>query len=428
MIKHINNFRNIGINSSLDPESIRRIRLCNSMSIVGISTAFVVLFYGYFANWSSTSIVLISITVIATFIPPVLNYLNRIISSRISFLMISNGSTIVFSIVFGQAVHFQYFLFALIGLPFIFFGDEIGRKKILCSALGILCFIYLECHFYYFGSLSQVDLSYSNVIRFINDVLVGVMILAQLYFFVDENDHYIKEIEKRSKELKDKNAQLEHFAYIASHDLKEPLRTVNSFIDIIEEEYGVAQDENLSTYFTFIDESLIRMQDMIDGLLNYSQIGKSRNFQNLDLNHLFTEVTTDLGMLIKEKGATIRTGDLPTVFGLKIEMKQLFQNLITNAIKFQRPDNPPVILLSWRELSDCWEFCVTDNGVGITAKKQNEIFQMFTKLHLPSKYEGHGIGLAFCKKIVELHDGEIWVESFTKEGSQFYFTIGKTKK
>lgn len=334
MVKYINNFRNLGIDTSVDKETTQRIRLGNSMSIIGISTAFVVLFYGYFARLPASSILLISIAVISTFIPPILNSFNKTVSARISFLLVANGFTIIFAIIFGPDLHFQYFLFALLGLPLLFFGNEIGRKKLLFSALGIIFFIYIECHFYFFEPFIQIDRSYSNIIRFANDVLIGIMIFTQLYFFVDENDNYIKEINTKSDELEDKNAALEHFAYIASHDLKEPLRTVNSFVDVIKEEYGTTTDKELDTYFVFIEQSLTRMREMINGLLNYSQIGISRNFQRLDLNHLLAEVTEDLEILIKEKKATIQSGDLPTVFCLKVEIKQLFQNLITNAIKF----------------------------------------------------------------------------------------------
>ncbi len=426
MIKPLNNFRNLGINSSLDQETVQRIRIANSMSIFGISTAFIVLFYSSFMNWPRYSILLLIFAVIATFIPPWLNFLNRTVASRISFLLIANVLTVIFSIVFDPSLHFHYFLLSLIGLPFIFFENEIGRSKVFFAALGILLFIFLECSFYFFEPLSPVNFAYSNVIRFINDVLVGMFIFAQFYFFVSENDRYIEEIKTQSNELNDKNTQLEHFAYIASHDLKEPIRTVNSFVDIIKEEYGTRMDENLSTYFAFIDESIIRMQKMNDGLLAYSKIGRSPNFQRVDLNHLIAEVTLDLGKLIDEKKALIHcSSDLPMIYAIRSEIKQLFQSLISNAIKFQSADNPPLIRLSWREEPDFWEFCVADNGIGITGKKQTEIFQMFTKLHLPSKYEGHGIGLAFCKKIVELHHGKIWVASSPEQGSQFYFTIKK---
>ena len=421
----LNDFRNLGIDSMTDRETAQRIRFGSSMFIVGISTSFVVLLYGFLANWPSFFILLVGIATVTTFIPPFLNSFKKTVAARISFLVIANGSTIVFSILFGPALHFHYFLFALLGLPLMFFGKEIGRNKFVWPAMGIIFFIYIECHFYFFEQLIHVKLPYLNVVRFINDVLIGLIILAQYYVFVNENDQYIEEIKEKSKELKNKNAELEHFAYIASHDLNEPIRTVSNFISLVKEKYEFRTDSELDVYFKFIDEGLTRMREMISGLLNYSRIGKSSNFQRLDLDCLLSEVTKDLGLLIKEKKVSIKNNDLPIVYGLKLEIKQLFQNLITNAIKFQRQNLDPEIKITWRDMQDHWGFCVADNGIGIKGKKQKGIFQMFTKLHLSSEYDGHGIGLAFCKKIVELHNGEIWVESSVGNGSQFYFTIRK---
>lgn len=425
MIQRLIDFQNLGIDSTIDRETVQRIRLGNSMSIIGIPTSFVVLLYSLLASWPTSIILLIGSSTVATFIPPILNSFKKTVASRISFLVIANGLTIIFALLFGSALHFHYFLFALLGLPLMLFGKEFGRKKNILPVIGILFFIYIEWHFYYFNFLPSINLPYSDLICFINDVLVGIMILAQYYFFVNENDQYIGEIKEKSKELKDKNTQLEHFAYIASHDLNEPIRTVNSFVDLIRKEYGSPEDKKINTYFRFIDKALVRMQKMIKGLLNYSRIGKSSNFQRLDLDSLLNEITEDLWLLIKEKQVAIKYNDLPTVDCLRLEVKQLFQNLITNAIKFQHPDSKPEINITWRDLPDYWEFCVADNGIGIKDKKKTQIFQMFTKLHLSSEYKGHGIGLAFCKKIVEIHKGKIWVESTPNNGSQFYFTIKK---
>jgi len=137
------------------------------------------------------------------------------------------------------------------------------------------------------------------------------------------------------------------------------------------------------------------------------------------------EIELDLKELILEKNAIIQKSALPTIICLPIEIRQLFQNLISNAIKFQRPESNAVITITYENMPDYWEFCVADNGIGISPKKHKDIFQMFTKLHLPAAYEGHGIGLAFCKEIIEIHEGEIWVESSPGEGSRFYFTIQK---
>jgi len=169
------------------------------------------------------------------------------------------------------------------------------------------------------------------------------------------------------------------------------------------------------------------MRLMIDGLLSYSRIGKSGNLKTVNIRNLINEIETDLGELIKQNSVTIQTDNLCAVNCYALELKQLFQNLIINAIKFKPPDAAPIIKIAQKESSGYWQFCVADNGIGISLEKHKEIFRMFTKLHLPEKYKGHGIGLAFCKKIVEIHQGKIWVESSPGNGSSFYFTIQKIK-
>jgi len=160
-------------------------------------------------------------------------------------------------------------------------------------------------------------------------------------------------------------------------------------------------------------------------ILDYSKIGKSGFFEQININKLVYEVEQDLNELILEKKAVIQKFDLPTIVCLPIEMRQLFQNLISNAIKFQSPESNAIIKITCKYIPGYWKFCVSDNGIGISQKKHKDIFQMFTKLHLSTNYNGHGIGLAFCKEIVETHKGEIWVESSPSDGSRFYFTIQK---
>jgi light-regulated signal transduction histidine kinase (bacteriophytochrome) len=240
-----------------------------------------------------------------------------------------------------------------------------------------------------------------------------------------DRDAATEQIQKKSIELEQKNIQLEHFAYIASHDLNEPLRTIHSFIDIIREEHEDIINEELEIYLNFIQDSLDRMRSMINGLLNYSRIGKSKDFEIIGINNLLVELQEDLNHLIHANKVTLKVPDLPHIYCSRLELKQLFQNLITNAVKFQNSDKFPVIIISYSEQAQHWQFCVSDNGIGIREEKQQEIFNIFTKLHRDSEYEGQGIGLSFCKKIVELHEGEIWVESIPNEGSKFYFTISK---
>ena len=233
-------------------------------------------------------------------------------------------------------------------------------------------------------------------------------------------------LKAQQQRLREKNEQLEYFAYIASHDLNEPLRTIHSFIDVIREDMEDKMEPEVEQHFGFIQKALVRMRTMIDGLLNYSRIGRSDEPQKVDLNEVIEKIRQDLHTTIEDHRATIHLTPMPTILCRRIEIRQLFQNLLTNALKFHRSGVDPEIRISAEEQPTEWEFCVADNGIGIEAEQQNKIFNIFTKLHRRDEYSGHGIGLAFCQKIVETHGGTIRVESEPGAGSRFYFTLPKT--
>ncbi|MFL1897246.1 CHASE3 domain-containing protein [Aquimarina sp. 2-A2] len=225
--------------------------------------------------------------------------------------------------------------------------------------------------------------------------------------------------------LQDKNKELNQFAYIASHDLQEPLRTVDNFITIFEEDYGDKLDEEASGYFNFIYGATERMKNLITGLLNYSRIGRSGKIEAVDLNIILNDIVIDYTSLLDASDAQLKLPKLPTVNGYEIEIKQLFSNLISNAIKFIPKDRQPTIEIKYTEDQMYHIFEIHDNGIGIKPAHINKIFEMFTRLHSTSQYEGKGIGLSFCKKIVELHEGTIKAESELGIGSVFRFTFKK---
>ncbi|WP_298349084.1 sensor histidine kinase [uncultured Dokdonia sp.] len=226
-------------------------------------------------------------------------------------------------------------------------------------------------------------------------------------------------------EMENKNKQLNQFAYIASHDLQEPLRTVDNFIDLFEEDYADKLDGEAATYFGFIKGATSRMKTLITGLLNYSRLGRSGTRSKVELSKLLEEIKIDLGSKIEETNTTITHDNLPVVTGYPVELRQLFSNLITNAIKFTPPERDPKIHISVSSTKLYCKFQVTDNGLGIKKEHLEKVFNMFTRLHSAKDYEGTGIGLAFCQKIVELHKGKISVSSTIGEGSTFTFTLKK---
>ncbi|MBI1226692.1 MAG: hypothetical protein GC192_15770 [Bacteroidetes bacterium] len=258
---------------------------------------------------------------------------------------------------------------------------------------------------------------------------------ADLQKSIEEKEREIdlrKRLEIRNKQLisrlTSKNAELNHFAYIASHDLQEPLRTVNNFIEVFQEDYGDKLGDEAHQYFDFILGATHRMKGLIEGLLNYSRLGKSRGAEMLDLNEILNVTKENLTAAISAKNAEVVVGNLPSLSCMKTETTQLFQNLINNAIKYTAPGVVPKITVSAAEREGEWEFCVADNGIGIPDIQKEKIFNMFSRLHGEGEFQGQGIGLAFCKKIVELHGGRIWVESEPGQGSRFYFTISKKIK
>ena len=232
-------------------------------------------------------------------------------------------------------------------------------------------------------------------------------------------------IESQNKRLQIQNKELEQFSYIASHDLQEPLRTLISFAELLKDEYSGKLDENADIYLNYILQSSGRMQNLVKGLLDYTRIGKERELSKVDCKLLIYQILTDIQLSISECEALITVKELPILNAFAIELRLLFQNLISNALKFRRKGKAPEIEISAEEKENHWLFALKDNGIGIDKNDKDKIFIIFKRLHNRGEYEGTGIGLSHSKKIVELHGGQIWVESNIGEGSTFYFTIPK---
>ncbi len=224
------------------------------------------------------------------------------------------------------------------------------------------------------------------------------------------------------EELKRSNTELEQFAYVASHDLQEPLRMVASFTQLLEKQYKDKLDETAAEYINFAVDGAKRMQNLIKDLLAYSRVtSHNEDFIEIDCEELIEEVIFNLEIIIKDNKAIITRDPLPIIRSDRLQMQQLFQNLIMNAIKYN--DKMPVIHISAQKDGEYWVFGVSDNGIGIDPEHYERIFQVFKRLHSKEEYNGTGIGLAICKRIVERHGGRIWIESELGNGSTFYFTI-----
>ncbi len=229
----------------------------------------------------------------------------------------------------------------------------------------------------------------------------------------------------QATELRRSNQELEQFAYVASHDLQEPLRKVASFCELLEARYGDSLDDRGRQYIGFAVDGAMRMQALINDLLAFSRVGRANDERvPVDLNAIFATATGNLASSIDETGATVTADRLPVVNGDAGLLTLVFQNLIANAIKFRRPDHRPRIEFGVRERGDFWELTCEDNGIGIEPDYADRIFVIFQRLHPKSAYPGTGIGLAMCRKIIEFHGGQIWLDrAGSAPGSRFRFTL-----
>jgi PAS domain S-box-containing protein len=232
----------------------------------------------------------------------------------------------------------------------------------------------------------------------------------------------ITEQKRIEEELARSNAELEQFAYVASHDLQEPLRMVSSYLQLLARRGGDQIDSTCHQYLSFALDGSRRMQTMIEDLLAYSRAGGRAPYQMVDSSDALDAALANLGAALEQSGGTISRGSLPTLRADRTRLVELFQNLVGNAIKFRSAD-PPRVHVSAERRGEEWLFRITDNGIGIDPRYRERIFGLFQRLHTREEYQGSGMGLAICKRIVEHHGGTIWVESNPGAGSTFLFTL-----
>ncbi len=257
----------------------------------------------------------------------------------------------------------------------------------------------------------------------IKDEQGNVVLVVHVSRDISARKHAEEEREQLLRDIARSNKDLEQFASVASHDLKEPLHMVSSYVQLLARKYGGRLDEKADRYIGFAVEGVTRMEKLIEGLLAYSRIGRVARSERLDSSEVFRQALSNLSAAIRESGAVITCDELPPVQGDEIQLLQLFQNILGNAVKYRKAGTAPRVHVSAQAEGDMQRFSVRDNGIGIEPRNYERVFQIFQRLHSYDTYAGAGIGLAVCKRIVERHHGRIWIESAPGSGSTFFFTV-----
>ncbi|OGS36048.1 MAG: hypothetical protein A2293_05940 [Elusimicrobia bacterium RIFOXYB2_FULL_49_7] len=285
--------------------------------------------------------------------------------------------------------------------------------------------IRIIIHFY-----SMLAISYGLVRSFnsarLNEYNITIAIKKELERVEKAENNLMKEIAEKNRieiKLKQSNTELEQFAYVASHDLREPLRMVASYLQLLEKRYKDKLDSDANEFIAFAVDGATRMQNLITDLLTYSRIGAGHMpFTAIQCETVLNKAMKNLEIAIQDKQAKIISDSLPTIMANEGQLIQLFQNLIGNALKFCKDKTPEIHILVKRDETN-YIFGIQDNGIGIASAHQERVFQIFQRLHTREEYEGTGIGLAVCKKIVEKHGGRIWIDSTVGRGTTFWFTL-----
>lgn len=301
------------------------------------------------------------------------------------------------------------------------------RITLIYLIIGIFWILASDKALLIFFDESQIKINYFQTVKgIIYVVITGIIIFLLINSFQNKITKKIDELNELNSMLQKSNKQLEQFAYVASHDLQEPLRMITGFLSQLEKKYNDKLDDRGKQYIHFAVDGAKRMRQIILDLLDYSKVGKEKSKPALiDVNEVVNEVTVLLRNQIISKNASIIYKNLPEITTYRSPLVQVFQNLIGNALKYSKQDVAPIIEITAEELGNKWTFLVKDNGIGIDEEYYEKIFNIFQRLHAKSEHSGTGMGLAIVKKIIEGLGGEIWVASEEGKGSTFYFTISK---
>jgi len=405
---------NLGVNAGLSNREKRTVRLVNQFSatlllLVLASTIFQSSKHLFIEGNIQLNTILFVLTSIPMAFVFYFNYKQKIYFAKFYFVLTQLFFHLTWAVLVGKGHNVEYVLLVFpVGIVILFQDKKTQLLLMAFTVIGFLICYYLQNNFE--PLLPPTKHANIKLPAFII-LLFSAYILTRFYQY---------EVTSAEENLINKNNELEHFARAASHDMKEPLRNISSFSSLIAYRHKEELSPEVAEYIGFIEKSSKRMTSLLSDLLSYATTGNSNeSIENVDLNKVLEETKKDLASKISETKALIESEKLPVIPAYKTSMAQLFQNLINNAIKFQpkTENNTPTIKITAKLIDDYYKIVFEDNGIGIPKEKLKSIFETFNKLHSKSEYDGSGLGLATCKKIVELHQGKIDVQSKLGKGT-----------
>lgn len=414
---------NIGVIDTLDYSEQKKVRLLNQSTLASLMAQFVLIINGLL-DWSYSQFILYGLFLLnLSFL--FFNYKQFFFLSKILFNLIYPIVMAVVIIAYGDGIRGEYafFFFAVTAVIFYKRFWKQAMFILLNFGLYVLTRIYIENY----DSPLAAEVDYIDPFIVFLSALLSIAFLINMFArenfqYVEQTEDLLKAINKKNEDLNMAYNDLERFTYAASHDLKTPLRSIISFIGLMERKVKSKNIDELEEYMLFVKNSARQMHVLIMDILEYSSLNQELEQKEIDLNELIEGIKFNLETIYSDKKIDIQWPDLPKVWGSQVHYTLLFQNLLENGVKYNN-QKVAKILIVFNPLAKCVTFEFKDNGLGIAPEYQEKIFEMFKRLHNVQEYAGTGIGLAICKKITDNLNGEIWVESVPEHGSSFFVRL-----
>lgn len=427
--------RNLGVDEQLDDDTARRLRITNSVNLVLVVVTTMMFIDGISLSWPPEVFILGGIIVAFATVPFFLNAYKKINLSRFFMVIIANLFMLLFVILLGPKMHYQYNLIVIMVLPFLFLGRNFAKLRAAFALFTIAIWVYLEWHFTQFDPVYPLVGRDFTYVRTNTDFFVFVMLFAEIYILLFEGERHIKLVaekskeleqqnlvlEERTKQLEETNAHLDRFSYFVSHDLKAPMANVLGYVDLIKSEYANKFDDDLTNLFGEIEKGTSKSRDLIQEIFEYSTI----SYATIKKEIIHIDKLIDEALSIVKIPAHIQTEksiDCSEINVVKTQLLQVLTNLIGNAVKYHNKETGSISITA-DVLPDAYlKICIADDGPGIAAKYHETIFEMFGTAHDKVRQDSTGVGLAIVKKLIDLNGGLIQIDSELGKGSRFTFT------